>query len=1042
VTYIYHQDANNDYYNYSEYDLIIIEHFCAQENVDDVIANGIDAGVLNSGKPFMFSAVYDNEFDFTTTDDDTYTSGTTHYVYNDSHHISGPENQDSEIELYNNPGAGAVSLAYMGSNVKSTVKKLVVENNDSTRTIMAAHETLPRVFFGASNFDNLTSAGWEMFERSAYWMITQDDDSLELYEAGSIVDESNSEVNVTRSYSAGTYNITLRHPATSNYNTASTTYLLTVQDDSAPTYSNITEPTDPSTYDPAGMYNFTIVWEDDTAVAAAVLEFNGINYTDVSNTSSVYYRAFTGLAAATHNYTWHANDTGGVWNNTGELTFTVSKASTTLNLTASPSWTETYGTQTTINCTVSNGEATPQLYRNGTLVSVPDVQTLAAGTYLYVCNTTSTQNYTNATTSNTLTINKASTATTLYLNSTESNFTATYGDTTNATATTNGSSVTLYRNGTPVSNPEITTLGEGFYNYTAITAEDANLSSSSATWYLTVQKSPSNCSLEFDYASPQTYGTQLNASCSCDTPLSSAELWRNNTDVTATENNTLTTIAAGAWSYVCNSSGSQNYTGGINTSVFTISKAASSVNMEINGTAGNFTIERGTDALLTAARLVGESTIELYRNSTLIASGSTILSDTSTYSSESIYNVTAYYPETQNYSASSHMHWLTVDDTIAPGPVTGLAVSNNNDTWIYWIWNDPADSDFAYTEVWLNGTNVANTTGESHSATGLSEYTYYTISLRTVDDWGTVSSTWTNNTQRTDAACTEIWVASYHDCRINDTRIKYYNDTNSCGTTYTLPGDNGTSEACDCVLSTNFNGTTTNLTGNDLSNLQDVVLEIWPKGTVRFQENISITRCIDIDSNASIGEYYTSLSSTQLPEFNKSANITIYNTNFTSPRIMVDGSECPSTTCTIINSSGGQVLFNVTHFTNYSIEESPYCGDGSCSGAENCGSCALDCGACAPGGGGGGGGGGSTIEKPCEPNWLCYSWGACTKNTQTRQCFDANACNNETGKPRTGQFCVAGCVERWACGEWGVCKEAGVQTRTCNDLARCKTDAR
>jgi hypothetical protein len=63
-------------------------------------------------------------------------------------------------------------------------------------------------------------------------------------------------------------------------------------------------------------------------------------------------------------------------------------------------------------------------------------------------------------------------------------------------------------------------------------------------------------------------------------------------------------------------------------------------------------------------------------------------------------------------------------------------------------------------------------------------------------------------------------------------------------------------------------------------------------------------------------------------------------------------------------------------------------------------------------------------------------------NSQSRACFDANACNNETGKPHIERVCVAGCAERWACGEWGACTESGVQTRSCNDLARCGTDTR
>jgi len=120
VTYVFHQDSNNMNYDYSGYDLIILEHFCAQETVDNIIAPSIDLGILNSGKPFMFSAVYDNEFDFTTTDDDTYTTSTTHYVQNSSNHISGMEEEGSQLYLYENPGPGEVALTYLGCQVNST----------------------------------------------------------------------------------------------------------------------------------------------------------------------------------------------------------------------------------------------------------------------------------------------------------------------------------------------------------------------------------------------------------------------------------------------------------------------------------------------------------------------------------------------------------------------------------------------------------------------------------------------------------------------------------------------------------------------------------------------------------------------------------------------------------------------------------------------------------------------------------------------------------------------------------------------------------
>ncbi|MFW6283589.1 MAG: hypothetical protein ACOC1P_06080, partial [Minisyncoccales bacterium] len=54
---------------------------------------------------------------------------------------------------------------------------------------------------------------------------------------------------------------------------------------------------------------------------------------------------------------------------------------------------------------------------------------------------------------------------------------------------------------------------------------------------------------------------------------------------------------------------------------------------------------------------------------------------------------------------------------------------------------------------------------------------------------------------------------------------------------------------------------------------------------------------------------------------------------------------------------------NVTGFSNYSVQEAFFCGDGICNEEENCSNCPKDCGTCSTeGSGGGGGGGGSSIE--------------------------------------------------------------------------------
>ena len=54
---------------------------------------------------------------------------------------------------------------------------------------------------------------------------------------------------------------------------------------------------------------------------------------------------------------------------------------------------------------------------------------------------------------------------------------------------------------------------------------------------------------------------------------------------------------------------------------------------------------------------------------------------------------------------------------------------------------------------------------------------------------------------------------------------------------------------------------------------------------------------------------------------NKSAKLTLYDLTFVNPRILRDGVACVD--CTILNYTFGNLLFNVTHFSNYSVDETP-----------------------------------------------------------------------------------------------------------------------
>lgn len=128
--------------------------------------------------------------------------------------------------------------------------------------------------------------------------------------------------------------------------------------------------------------------------------------------------------------------------------------------------------------------------------------------------------------------------------------------------------------------------------------------------------------------------------------------------------------------------------------------------------------------------------------------------------------------------------------------------------------------------------------------------------------------------------------------------------------------------------STNFNISSY----ENMQNLSGIVLENTNYGKIEFNTAINLIEDhnpddneLDLDSYTEISSNRIEINSTALPNFNKSATLYLYNLTFSNPRILRDGSVCPSTICTEqgYSSETGTLIFNVTHFTIYSAEETP-----------------------------------------------------------------------------------------------------------------------
>ena len=222
-----------------------------------------------------------------------------------------------------------------------------------------------------------------------------------------------------------------------------------------------------------------------------------------------------------------------------------------------------------------------------------------------------------------------------------------------------------------------------------------------------------------------------------------------------------------------------------------------------------------------------------------------------------------------------------------------------------------------------------------------------------------------------DLLCGENWTTEFTTCDVSDQKIKYYADKNSCNTTNNLPKDNGTIEscdycipewyeinttckqndkiigryndsnncyartnlesdnnlpannsyACDYIVSSKFNGT--NFSTVNLSNIANLILEVSNYGKINFSGVISINQSLNFDSNINIFNNSIFINSTALPEFNKSAVLTLCNLAFINPIILKDGSECPASICTKISYENQTIVFKVTQFSTYSAAETP-----------------------------------------------------------------------------------------------------------------------
>ncbi len=202
-----------------------------------------------------------------------------------------------------------------------------------------------------------------------------------------------------------------------------------------------------------------------------------------------------------------------------------------------------------------------------------------------------------------------------------------------------------------------------------------------------------------------------------------------------------------------------------------------------------------------------------------------------------------------------------------------------------------------------------------------------------------------------------------------------------------------------------YDGETTDFSKLDLDDVKEIVLERKDYGKIRFIGNINIARKIDIDSFTNISGYRIFVNSSSLPELNVSAIITLYNVTLKNPRIMKDETACPESMCRVLNYTNSTLVFNVTGFSEYFIEETPLEPEPQTASSSSSGG--------SSGGSSGSSGGGGTAFV-CNQDWKCEEWSGCIEGLQTRNCNFVNIsqhtqdaeCPKLENTPQISQSCA------------------------------------
>ncbi|MEM2784773.1 MAG: Ig-like domain-containing protein [Candidatus Pacearchaeota archaeon] len=461
---------------------------------------------------------------------------------------------------------------------------------------------------------------------------------------------------------------------------------------------------------------FIVNVSSDELLQQALIEIDGSNQTMSSNDNITWYINLTNLAEGSHTFVVYGRDLANNWNKTETRTVTIDLAAPEISLngpannsiinraTITFNWTtiDNLAPQLSCNLMIDGEVKNSTNVANGTSVAI-DV-TLADGSHSWNVSCTDLAGNSVVSETRSLTVDTqppvwsnasaqpASPAT--YAPGRSYQFNITWID-----ATTAVDDVIFEFNGTnySLSAGQIEQSGNEYF----ITLNDLPAGLYQYRWYANDSVGNRNATPVFEYvinkaqtvlnliAEPNwtvTYGESANITCSANNAEVVIQLWRNN--VLVASGNTVVNdeispyeISAGNYNYVCNSTGTNNWTSASVNSTLVINKAQSNLTLLLNGNDSDITIIEGHSVNHTAILNMPQAgTLTLLRNGAQFASGLSPLTNISQYNVPGYYNITAVYGGDENYTGSTVTHFITVNLAIHDISVSNITYNKSNST--------------------------------------------------------------------------------------------------------------------------------------------------------------------------------------------------------------------------------------------------------------------------------------------------------------------------------------------------------------------------